>query len=115
MDRITNLDFLKSFTKGDNAKMEKYIRMFLKNVPGLLENIDKYLSEKDWANLRVTVHSIKPQLTFMGAKDASSFAQSIESDLDSKNDLEAIPGKIDELKGIVNQMMDELSGEVEKL
>lgn len=115
MDRISNLDFLKDFTGGDKAKMEKYINMFLKNIPGLLEKIDEHLANKDWQSLKVSIHSIKPQLTFMGAKETSSFAQGIESDLNNEKDLDTIPDRVESLKNTVKRLISELSGEVANL
>ncbi|NNF01744.1 MAG: Hpt domain-containing protein [Bacteroidia bacterium] len=115
MDKISNLGFLKDFTGGDKAKMEKYINMFLKNIPGLLGKIDEHLAAKDWQNLKVSIHSIKPQLTFMGAKEASSFAQSIESDLSNNKDLDTVPERVASLKSTVQQLISELSGEAANL
>ncbi len=68
-DKVTDMNFLEQFTGGKSDKMHKYIGMFLDNAPRLLENIEQGLLKKDYSQIKVAAHSLKPQLSYMGVKE----------------------------------------------
>ena len=56
-----DLSFLYRFTKGKETKMKRYISMYLQEAPNILERMQQNLDDKDYANLAINAHSLKPQ------------------------------------------------------
>lgn len=63
---MVDLSFLEKFTKGDSKKMKRYISMYLDSTPKILEDMEGYLKNKNWEQLRISAHSLKPQAEFIG-------------------------------------------------
>ncbi|MEI6817619.1 MAG: Hpt domain-containing protein [Bacteroidota bacterium] len=108
MSNLTDLTFLKGLTNGDAAKLTKYINMFLKATPDMLDNLDKYYAEKDWESLRVTAHSLKPQLSYMGIKSLEEAIKTIEFNAGHQMQLDKMPEMIAHLREQCVMAMKEL-------
>ena len=63
---MVDLSFLKKFTKDDPKKMRRYITLYLDVAPKTFEEMQRNLIDKDWKQLRINAHSLKPQADFMG-------------------------------------------------
>lgn len=64
--QFINMDFLNQFTKGDPAKMKKYIAMFLQSAPDAISAMKQHHAGSHWEQLKTTAHALKPQLAYMG-------------------------------------------------
>jgi HPt (histidine-containing phosphotransfer) domain-containing protein len=96
-NQITDLTFLRQFTREDKSKMGKYIQMFLVNAPIQVKAMQEYLREEKWDELRIAAHSLKPQLEYMGIKNLKEIAQQIEENTKGSQQLENIPFLVTEL------------------
>jgi len=63
---MIDLTFLKKFTKDDPQKMKRYISLYLNEAPKTFEEMKKNFDDKDWEQMRINAHSLKPQADFMG-------------------------------------------------
>ena len=63
---MVDLTFLRKFTKDDPVKMKRYISLYLDVAPKTFEEMQRNLNNKDWEQLRINAHSLKPQAEFMG-------------------------------------------------
>ena len=63
---MIDLTFLKNFTKDDSKKMKRYISLYLDVAPKTFEEMKRNLENRDWEQLRINAHSLKPQADFMG-------------------------------------------------
>ena len=113
MSEIVDLTFLNSFTGGNQEKNSKYIKMFLQNAPSLVNSIDEGLKNSDWASLKTSAHSLKPQISYMGIKSAEEIIKNIERDAGEKTNLETIAEKISSLKNILEKAYPELQKSVQ--
>src|SRR5690606_27918966 len=77
-ETITDMGFMQQFTKNDQSKIDKYVNMFVQNAPGLIEKINMNWANKDYPNLKVAAHSLKPQLSYMGIKEEVSHIYELE-------------------------------------
>jgi HPt (histidine-containing phosphotransfer) domain-containing protein len=114
-NKLTDLTFMKGLTKGDNAKLIKYINMFLKATPEMLNTIEKACQAKDWETLRVTAHSLKPQLSYMGIKQLEEVIKTIEFDAGQQIQLDKLPELISQLRTDCTKAMSELEIELSTL
>jgi HPt (histidine-containing phosphotransfer) domain-containing protein len=64
----TDLAYLERFCKGDRARMEKYVMMYLQGAPALYARLTEMLEARDAEGLAVVAHSLRPQVHFMGAQ-----------------------------------------------
>lgn len=110
-----DLSFLSAFTRGDNAKMKKYIGMFLESAPEQLGLMEKYCEEKNWHLLKVTAHSLKPQMNYMGIAELEHTIKDIEFFAGAETKLEELPEKIAFCKAGCYKAMDLLKNELSKL
>ena len=83
---MVDLSFLKQFTKGNPDKMKRYISMYLDNSPKIFRDMETYLNNMDWEQLRISAHSLKPQTEFMGAHQLKDKLIEIENAINNQND-----------------------------
>ncbi|MFI5135637.1 MAG: Hpt domain-containing protein [Chitinophagales bacterium] len=103
-----DLSFLREFCRDDRRRMAQYIRTFLESVPEVLTDIDKSLKEKNADSLRKAVHSLKPQVTFLGLNGLKEKAEQIEDALASAQIGELTIPMIVELRSGLEEASEEL-------
>jgi len=82
---MVDLTFLKKFTKDDHIKMKRYISLYLDVAPKPFEEMQRNLENKDWEQLRINAHSLKPQADFMGIESLKEELIKIEEAIKAKN------------------------------
>lgn len=107
-ERFTNSRFLESFTKGNKEKQDKYIRMFLDNCPRLMKQIEITLANKQYEELRVAAHSMKPQLAYMGVAEDISNILLIERSAGSGTHRDQLPEWVTHLRVVCDKACSEL-------
>jgi HPt (histidine-containing phosphotransfer) domain-containing protein len=111
---MVDLTFLKQFTKDDPKKMKRYITLYLDVAPKTFEEMKLNLENKDWEQLRINAHSLKPQVDFMGDNSLKEALINIEEAV-KMNHLDGIEQLLNasitlsitsehELKELLNQM-----------
>ncbi len=77
-DQLTDLRFLMSFAGNDREKQKKYVNIFLQNAPGLLKQLVLGVEHKNYEQIKISAHSLKTQLNYMGVKEAVSHVYELE-------------------------------------
>jgi len=114
-EKLTDLAFMRGLVNNDNAKLAKYITMFLKATPTMLNTIDNALIVKDWETIKVTSHSLKPQLSYMGIKQLEEVIKTIEFNAGQQMNLDKMPELISKLKTDCKTAMAELEEDLKSL
>lgn len=109
---VTDLGFLKSFSGGSPAKMDKYIQMFLTNTPRLLGEIRQGLSDKKLDAVKIAAHSLKPQLSYMGVKEEVSNILLIEQIAGGAGSLETLVPLFENLERVCEAAFGELKAQI---
>jgi signal transduction histidine kinase/DNA-binding response OmpR family regulator len=107
-NKVTDLTFLDSFTKGDFQKQKKYIQLYLDNAPKSLQQARQAFEKKDYETVKINVHSLKSQLNYMGVKEQSSGVQATEKACIDANLLGKLPKMLDNLEQVCQQSFAEL-------
>ncbi len=115
MSKQSDLTFLRSFTKDDAAKISKYVNMFLDSAPKALEQMKTQLAATDWPGLRISAHSMKSQLRYMGMSGAEQYAIGIERSCSELTALEQIPELLTKLSDSMSIAFGELKAEIATL
>jgi CheY-like chemotaxis protein len=76
--KVIDLNHLKELTKENEERIQKYIGIFLQNVPHDLEHLRTYYNEKNYAGFRETSHKIKGNVAYMGIKNLTELFTSAE-------------------------------------
>jgi len=76
---MVDLSFLKTFTKGNTTKINRYISMYLKVAPEILDRMQQNIESQNWSELAINAHSLKPQVEYMGITDLKEELISIEN------------------------------------
>ncbi|WP_367391981.1 Hpt domain-containing protein [Lewinella sp. LCG006] len=78
---MTDLSFLQHFTKGDTAKMKRYINIYLTVAPKTFQQMQQAVRTQDWEQLRIQAHSLKPQTDYMGIHGLKAVLEDIEKNV----------------------------------
>ncbi len=92
---MVDLTFLKKFTKEDPVKMKRYLTLYLDVAPKTFAEMQRNLNDKDWEQLRINAHSLKPQADFMGIASLKEALIQIEEAV-KNNHLEGIDKLLNE-------------------
>jgi signal transduction histidine kinase/CheY-like chemotaxis protein/HPt (histidine-containing phosphotransfer) domain-containing protein len=113
--QLTDPSFLISFAGDDKEKQKKYISIFLKNAPKLLLQMQNGFENNDLEMVKISAHSLKTQLNYMGVKEEYSHVQEIEQMASHEHKNEEIKSLIDNLQQICVQAFKELEEYIEAI
>ncbi|HXA01793.1 MAG TPA: CHASE3 domain-containing protein [Cytophagaceae bacterium] len=108
-----DLSFLKKITGNDDANTLKYINLMLESIPKDLVNLNNYYSEKDWAGLKGTAHSMKPKINYIGLKEGLEIITNIENYAENQVNLDSLPKLLSKFNNILQIALKELENEKE--
>lgn len=112
---VTNLDFLTQFTKGDKAKMKKYIEMYLDTAKQKMDVMKNSISTKEFETLKVAAHTMKSQARYMGITSAEADIVSLEHACDEIKNVDQIPDLVTKVNAILAQSISELTEKLNNL
>ena len=64
--QVLDLSNLIEIARGDNERMEKYLRQFQELIPGRIKKLQQSLSQEERKSIRQILHQMSPQLQFFG-------------------------------------------------
>ena len=79
------LSFLEAFTKGDKPKMIRYVQLYLKMAPDSFDSMAQSLEDRDWEQMRIHAHSLKPQADYVGIASLKETLIEIEDTVKTGN------------------------------
>lgn len=107
-EKVIDMVFLQQFTKGDWTKQNKYISMFLENAPKLIAQLHEGLAKNDFEMIKISAHSLKPQLSYMGVSEEISNVFMLEQSAGQKAHQNNIPELIENIERVCLKAFDEL-------
>lgn len=107
-EHVTDMNFLRHFTKEDHAKQNKYIHMFLENAPKLLAQLHEGLANNDYEMIKISAHSLKPQLSYMGVVEEVSNVFMLEQSAGQTAHHSLIPQLIENVERVCHKAFEEL-------
>ena len=105
---FVDLNYLYEFTEGDEVRIIKYIDLFLSKTPINIQNIKKAFEKNDYENIRITAHSMKPQLQAAGVKKGLELAESIEQSCREKTNPDQLNLLIENLEDVCLKAIAEM-------
>ncbi len=105
---IYSLDRLNEMADGDQDFINSVVLVFLEEVPGDLELLEKAITNKDYALTYQYAHKIKPNVDLLGMEKTREAALEIETLGKNEGDFSKIETVFKLLKIDVNQVVAEL-------
>jgi signal transduction histidine kinase/CheY-like chemotaxis protein/HPt (histidine-containing phosphotransfer) domain-containing protein len=96
-DSVVNKQFIIDFTKGNQDRIDKMVRMFLKFTPDEMEKMKNLYVSKQYPELGTLVHSFKAKFTYMGMPQLSVIAKEIEHNAKNQQNIEQTGAMIQHL------------------
>ena len=111
--KICNLSSLKSQLGNKPKLVAEMLKVILKEIPVIIEQISKCLVTKDWSSLHGNIHKIKPTLNLMGfPKEIIVAAKQVEEYARAQQHLDLIPSLLLKLEKALEQAYRELEEEL---
>jgi PAS domain S-box-containing protein len=115
MGKITNLNYLRDLAEGSSSFIEEILVMFIDVIPKSLGELEESLSKKDWDNMKLVAHKMKPSYGFVGVKSAEDIMQRIEKNASELPDSLLLRELLTHAKVISDQCLVELKAELAQL
>lgn len=112
---VTDLSYLREVVMGDEEIIIETTEAFLEDTPNVLNNMKEHFANQEWDKLYKQAHKIKPNMEYMGMKQARELILEIEEQAKSGEPSESLENKIKEFNSICLQALDELSAKIEEL
>ena len=112
---MTDLTFLRQFTGNNPEKMKKYINMFVASAPTMVSSMENALSSGDYETIKITAHSLKPQIGYMGISTLEPSIKDIEHYAGERINLEQLPAMIGSFKSGISEAISALHSEMNQL
>jgi HPt (histidine-containing phosphotransfer) domain-containing protein len=106
---VTNLDFLKSFSKNDTTKMKKYIEMYLTTAQEKSMVMINAEQIKDFETLKIAAHTMKSQARYMGIISLDSIIVNIEHICNEQTEIEKLAPLVKKVTEILAESISELN------
>lgn len=113
--RLTNLDFLRSLSENNNSFFKDFIELFLNQTPPAIDELKKYLAEKNWEMIRQAAHKMKPSLNYIGLKALHETVANLESFAKQQINLDEFPEMINEIETTCKAAFSELEKELKSI
>ncbi len=103
-----DLSYLIQFTKGDQGKLKKYLEMYLKSAPSVVNEFEQLLIRREYETLGLKAHSIKPQAQYLGIESLKEVLTEIELIGKNQGDYSKLQDLVMEAKTISDKVVVEI-------
>jgi HPt (histidine-containing phosphotransfer) domain-containing protein len=99
---------LKELTGGNESRMRVYIDMYKSSVAEFEKDLRAGIETNDLLTIRITIHTAKPIFTLFELSELWTLANEIESNIDLKQNLDAVPTQATALLAMMKKNLKEL-------
>jgi CheY-like chemotaxis protein/HPt (histidine-containing phosphotransfer) domain-containing protein len=102
---------LEMFEADDPEFLQSIVGMFVSSTPDALNNMRQAFNKKDWEQLRMYAHKLKPHFNYFMITEAASALQEIEEISRHVKDLDKIPTLLQSIENIGLQVIEQLKAD----
>ncbi len=113
--RITSLSYLNSISDGDPSFQKDIIQTFIDNTPSILDQMNRFLKEKEWKKAGDLAHALKPSFTLLGMEEKKEIVMKIENYGKEGKNLKEIPELMIRLQDTISIAIKELKTALNEL
>ncbi len=100
-----NLTLLRDISKGNNEFVIDMIRTFIDVAPPAIERIAEFAADGKFEAVYLEAHPIATNAKYLGAEELESELRRIEINAKEGIDLESMPGQIERVKVLVEELI----------
>ena len=112
---LIHLDYLRKLSRGDDKFIGDILALFLKNTPKAIKSMKEYYENKNWEDLMMEAHKIRPSFNFLGLKELEDAAKTIENYSSDRSNLSQVGELISKIEKSVDIVYQELEAELKHL
>jgi signal transduction histidine kinase/DNA-binding response OmpR family regulator len=101
-----DLSFLRDFCAGNEAQVQHFLQKFKAQCPLEMEQLEAAFQRQDMEGIYQAAHSMKPQLEFVGLKEAAHIAATLEQGGRGGQSFEELIGLLEKLRDCINIKRD---------
>jgi len=110
-----DLEYFHTITEEDTELKVRMMRIMLDETPVEVRKLKEFLAEENWDGVRSMAHKMKSSMQFLGLDDMLELMRSIELSAKEKNNLQALPEKVNKVVLACDAVMEQLRHELEKI
>lgn len=111
----TDLEYLRTITEGDTESVRELIVLFIEQVPEFIENLNKFLVEKRYAELGNEAHKAKSSVMIMGMEELGHDMKTLQLDTISRINVENYAPLVAKFELQCLAAVEELNRELKKM
>lgn len=109
------LDYLKELSGGDQSFINEILEMFIKDAPQSVEQAFRFLQERNFEMLRITVHKLKSSVQVVGGYHLTHLIQEIETISKEKGKPDILQQMLATLNSGIQHLVNHLRTEVQSV
>ena len=103
-----DLTFLRDMAEGSEDFIKEMIEEFIKQTPIIIDDMNKYLMDKNWDSLNETAHKLKPGIDFMGIHSIKEVIINLEKNAAKQTNLQNLPSLMAKITDICTKAIEDL-------
>lgn len=111
----TDLSYLKEITGGESSIVVEMIEMFIEQVDEFKENLNKYLTDKNWVELGKEAHKAKSSVLIVGMEDLGKNLKKLQLLTEEEKEISTYPDYVKMFEEQCDAAIKELQVELESL
>ncbi len=105
---LYDLTKLNEIAKGNQAFIDKMIKLFIDRTPDAINDLQQHLANKEYDRVKALAHKLKPSIDFLNIHDLKEDIRSIEDYSENRIHLDKLPALLTKLENICLQVIEEL-------
>ncbi|QNF34082.1 PAS domain S-box protein [Adhaeribacter swui] len=114
-DKLCNLATLQAMANGKNDFLIQFFMLFINQVPPQVKAMQEAAAQANWATVTSLAHQLKSNFDTLGISSLHQPIRNLENDARQQSNLAEIPGLINKMSAIVEQVVAELRAEIARL
>ena len=110
--RVTNLNYLREASAGNEGFIKEMIGIFLKQTPEFIKQLDHYGQDQNWSEFRKVMHKLKPTIFMMGIHSMKPVIKEIEQCSKDLKNIASLPELLTNLSLCCQKAYTELADEM---
>ena len=110
-----DLTYLYDISGGNEQVVIKMLRMFIQQVPDIINSMQQYCEDKNWHALKDELHKITSPINYVGIKRLGAITVKVRDYIADPSQIHLIPAAIKDMEQIYQKAHKELEAELEKL
>ncbi|MEN7551223.1 Hpt domain-containing protein [Rapidithrix thailandica] len=105
---LTDFTYLLTLADGDPDFLKEMMGLFLKRVPGNLDELQLATEYSEWEEVYKLTHSLKSSVNFMGIYSIKELVLEVEHMAQERRECEKIPGMVNRIVTVCKQVVEEI-------